>query len=334
MYFLGFLVSGLFIYWGFRNVPLSEIYAYFRHAEYILVGCAIGLLFLSFLLRAVRWQTLLGKKESLSNCFHILMASFMLNCVLPARAGEIARPVMVSRNPDVSLLLAVCSQIAERVLDLVVILLLLGISMAVIRIPADVSYTFNGFVLNRDLLMDSTSKFILLLAAGLSALFIIGFMGRKKRFQNKLMDKINLFRENLLKGLEPVLGIRKFLAMILLSLIIWIFQAGSFYLVAAASPAITIDFLQTIFVMVVILFFIALPSVPGFWGLWEAGGIFAMMVLGISKTDAAGFNLFNHAIQLIPVILAGIVSAFVLGTRFISWFSRGKTSPAGTNQQG
>ena len=44
--------------------------------------------------------------------------------------------------------------------------------------------------------------------------------------------------------------------------------------------------------MIIICFFIALPSVPGYWGIWEAGGVFAlvsmllpslilMMVLGL-----------------------------------------------------
>jgi len=64
--------------------------------------------------------------------------------------------------------------------------------------------------------------------------------------------------------------------------------------------------------MVIICFFISLPSVPGWWGLWEAGGVFALSLLGVSSKDAAGFTLANHAVQVFPVIIVGMISAAVL----------------------
>jgi uncharacterized membrane protein YbhN (UPF0104 family) len=64
--------------------------------------------------------------------------------------------------------------------------------------------------------------------------------------------------------------------------------------------------------MVIICFFIALPSVPGWWGLWEAAGVFAMSLFGVSAKEAAGFTLANHALQVFPVIIVGLVSAMIL----------------------
>ena len=65
--------------------------------------------------------------------------------------------------------------------------------------------------------------------------------------------------------------------------------------------------------MVIICFFISLPSVPGYWGLWEAGGVFALSLFGISANRAAGYALVNHAVQIFPVIIAGFVSAIITG---------------------
>jgi len=65
--------------------------------------------------------------------------------------------------------------------------------------------------------------------------------------------------------------------------------------------------------MIIICFFIALPSVPGFWGIWEAGGIFALSLFGVSAKEAAGFTLANHAIQMFPVIIIGVISAMLSG---------------------
>jgi hypothetical protein len=65
--------------------------------------------------------------------------------------------------------------------------------------------------------------------------------------------------------------------------------------------------------MIIILFFIALPSVPGWWGIWEAGGVFAMGLFGVPRLEAAGFTLVSHAMQIFPVILIGIGCAFISG---------------------
>ena len=65
--------------------------------------------------------------------------------------------------------------------------------------------------------------------------------------------------------------------------------------------------------MVIVSFFIALPSVPGFWGIWEAGGVFALSLFAIPAKEAAGFTLVNHAVQMFPIIFAGLASALITG---------------------
>jgi uncharacterized membrane protein YbhN (UPF0104 family) len=97
-----------------------------------------------------------------------------------------------------------------------------------------------------------------------------------------------------------------------LSALIWGLQACSYYLFSLGSPGINLTYTEITTVMVIICIFISLPSVPGWWGLWEAGGVFALSLFGISAKDALGFTLANHAIQVIPVILIGFISAMIL----------------------
>ena len=80
--------------------------------------------------------------------------------------------------------------------------------------------------------------------------------------------------------------------------------------------------------MVIICFFIALPSVPGYWGLWEAAGVFALSIFGIGKEQAAGFTLFNHAVQILPLIPAGCISSLLIGFRWSDMMTRNR--PAGS----
>ncbi len=97
------------------------------------------------------------------------------------------------------------------------------------------------------------------------------------------------------------------------SLLVWMIAALSYYVFSLGSPGVHISYAEMFAVMVIICLFIALPSVPGFWGLWEAGGVFAMSLFGVSTNAAAGFTLANHAIQVFPVIIAGFISAIIAG---------------------
>jgi hypothetical protein len=80
---------------------------------------------------------------------------------------------------------------------------------------------------------------------------------------------------------------------------------------------VSLSYGQWFAVIVMICFFIALPSVPGYWGLWEAGGIFAMRLFGISAEAAAGATLLNHALQVLPVMVVGLVSALITSVNIV-----------------
>ncbi|MFH1885403.1 MAG: hypothetical protein ABIM40_01785, partial [Pseudomonadota bacterium] len=67
--------------------------------------------------------------------------------------------------------------------------------------------------------------------------------------------------------------------------------------------------------------------VPGFWGLWEAGGIFALALFGVAASQAAGFTLVNHVLQTLPVMVMGGISAVIKGVNL--WSLAGSREEAG-----
>jgi uncharacterized protein (TIRG00374 family) len=143
---------------------------------------------------------------------------------------------------------------------------------------------------------------------------LLFFTGRELR--SKLSDKIcrplTGFVENIARGFHLIRYPKKLMACFVLSFLVWIFHAFSYYLFALGCPGIDLTFMEMSAHMVIIMFFIALPSVPGFWGLWEAAGMFALALFGVTGKDAAGFTLANHAIQVFPVIIMGFISAMII----------------------
>ncbi len=104
---------------------------------------------------------------------------------------------------------------------------------------------------------------------------------------------------------------------LVLSFLVWGMHALSYYILSLGSPGIDLTFMEMSAHMVILMFIIALPSVPGFWGLWEAGGIFALSLFGIATKDAAGFTLVNHAIQMFPIIIMGFLSAMIISVNIL-----------------
>ena len=65
---------------------------------------------------------------------------------------------------------------------------------------------------------------------------------------------------------------------------------------------------------------------PGFWGLWEAAGVFALSIFGVAEKDALGFTLVNHAAQVFPVIVIGFVSALITSVNILKLTFDGRGS--------
>jgi len=111
-----------------------------------------------------------------------------------------------------------------------------------------------------------------------------------------------------------------------MTLFIWALTALSYVIFAMGCPGISLSLLEFTTVMVIICFVIALPSVPGFWGLWEAGGVFALSIFGITEKDALGFTLANHATQIFPVIGIGLISALITSVNILQLSSTGSAA--------
>jgi uncharacterized membrane protein YbhN (UPF0104 family) len=119
------------------------------------------------------------------------------------------------------------------------------------------------------------------------------------------------FVEHFAAGFTLVKHPLKITACFGLSIAIWILAAYSYYLMSLGCPGIGLSFIEITATMIILCFFIALPSVPGYWGIWEAGGVFSLLLFGVSSKDAAGFTLVNHAVQVFPIIFVGFISAIV-----------------------
>jgi uncharacterized protein (TIRG00374 family) len=341
--FIGTAISVAALYFAFRNIPLDDLLTYLSSINYFWVIPAVAVSLSTFIIRALRWQSILEpvRKISFIKAFHPLMTGFMLNCILPGRIGEAARPAILMKNENVPFSTGVATVAVDRILDILFLFILFTAIMAGIKIDPELTVDFGGYRLNNADLITAgknlavtgaiiiagiififsgkSRKYIGFIIMKLPAVFFLAGSSFKKKIENKISLPALQILENFSNGFLLIKHPRTILISSCYTLAIWILTALSYYLLAIGCPGIKLSFMELTAVMIIVCFFIALPSVPGYWGLWEAGSIFAMSLFGVSAKEAAGFTLTNHVIQMVPVIITGLVSAIITGVNIGSF---------------
>jgi uncharacterized protein (TIRG00374 family) len=332
----GVILSAGALYFAFKNVPVAELYDYLVSINLYWILPAIFVAISSFFLRAIRWRIILEstRKINVWQAFHPMMIGFMINCVLPGRLGEIARPIILQKKEKIPFGTGLATVVTERVFDICLLVLLFMLTAGVLRANPDLHISFGTYQLDQKTLQTVFSTMlkmgaVLLLGIGIFSigrariilyngillvpkLFFFAGERFKTNIKNKICDPAIHILKNIAQGFELIKDPKRIVLCTGYSALIWGLQAFSYYLFSLGSPGINLTYLEITTVMVIICIFISLPSVPGWWGLWEAGGVFALSLLDIPAKDAAGFTLANHAIQVIPVILIGLYSAMLL----------------------
>ena len=107
-----------------RNVDWSQAFATLRRADPLFLVAALVVYYLSFPVRAIRWARLL--REGRARIFgrdllEILLLGWFVNCLVPAKLGDLYRSYLVKRRFGISLSRTVGVVVAERLLDLFVV---------------------------------------------------------------------------------------------------------------------------------------------------------------------------------------------------------------------
>jgi len=339
---IGGILSLAAFYLTFRNVPFNSIWTYFLSIDYFWVFISIVINFSSFLIRAYRWQLIVNQIHSIRFCaaYHPMAIGFMMNSILPGRLGEVVRPMVLNKKQGIPISTGLTTVITERLFDILILCLLYVFVLLFVQIDPDYQMEIGNYILSQSLLESiaiNVSRLLLVIIVCI-ALFCMSWsrliITNTLQQIPKLLFFFNTETKNIIgnKCIQPIIHLIDHIAKgfsffnrpliviycFILSITIWGLVAYSNYVMTFGCKNLNIGFFEMLAVMVIICFFITLPAVPGYWGIWEAGGIFALTIFGIGIQEATGFTIVNHAAQLLPIILAGFISALITGTSILS----------------
>ncbi len=319
-FWLGALISILFIWLALRGLHLEEFWEAVKDANYIWLLPGIGVYFIGVWVRAWRWHYLLGpiKKIPTKTMFPITTIGYMGNNVYPARAGEVLRAVILKRKEGVSVSASLATIIVERIFDGVVML-----SFVFLNLPELAKLTSaSGFVGNiQQVALIGTGVFLgALVVFLLAAMFPqrtakIGFWFIERLLPKRLHERITGLMNKFLNGLAFLRSPFNVLMVFFTSVVIWLLETGKYWFVMHAFD-FTVSFFALMLMNGIVNLATTIPSAPGYIGTFDAPGIAVLTAYGVEHSIAAGYTLVLHVALWLPITLLG---AYYLAREGIHW---------------
>ncbi len=273
----------------------------------VLVGFVV--ICVSVYVRAVRWQGILGSKVGYWNVFHAENIGYLVNSILPLRAGEPARAYVLSRaQPGLSVMEALSTVVVARLVDMLAAVALLGLVLPMLDVP--------------DLIKAGGYTLLALVLVALAVL-IIGTFARPRLIGLMRMvlarlpfltfaDRVVAWADEFLNGLTVLRSPRRLIWSGLTTLALWGCYVLFYHLIlmafAPASP-LAWGILATCAASISV----ALPSSPAYIGVFHAGVVLAMKGY-LGNDPAAAYAIVLHAVELISILIFGLYSLMTTGT--------------------
>lgn len=308
---LGVVVSAAVLWWTVRGLRLADVVAEVRAARTGPLLMAVALATLTFPLRALRWRSLLRDQDDrpigAGPAWHATAIGYMANNTLPLRAGELLRGYAATRLAPVRLSSALASIAVERVFDALTVLGMMTAALFAAGLPADTR--IGGLALPdlaRRIGLFAAIAFVSATAVLLRPHAFALLIERVVPFPGVARKLIALL-EGVRAGLAALRSPQRLAAVVGWSVVIWLVNAFSFL---ALFPAFRMEvgLAGAILVQSAIVFGIAVPSSPGYVGVFEAAIVLSLALFAIPQDRAFAYAITYHAATFFPIVLLGFVS--------------------------
>lgn len=287
----------LFSLWGIDWKDIARMLASARPAGLLLAALmGIG----SLVLRSLRWQLLLRSKcaVGLSAAFGATAAGQLGNMVLPARAGELVRIVMIGARSGLDPAFVLTTVLTERIAD--AIALVLVACVIVLTVPFELGWVANAVM---PLAIVGVAVALVIAAAPWiepHAARVLKHLPLPAPMRTVLHGAMNQALRAFLALHDPT----RLLGFLGLTVAIWTVDVLS-TVVGGAALGLEIPVQAALLLIATLGVASALPSTPGYVGIFQFAAVTALTPFGITRTNAIAYILVAQAVMLIVTALFG-----------------------------
>ena len=288
---LAVVILALVVLLGLKNgLNPAKIWNNLRHANWWFVLVGFVVYYMTFPLRGFRWKLLLegAYKEShesqvadmhLSGLTQIIFISWFVNCVVPAKLGDLYRAYLAKLWQHISWVKTVGTVVAERIVDLLVLAILLSGS---------------GLIAFQSHL--GSIKYILIFALALAAVGIVVLASIRSLgpyIRRAIPQRFHFRYQALEDGLVQSLTLKRLPLVVGATIPIWLLEGLRIQFVFLAlgftmSNVTSVPYLPFLFFALGTAVLTTIPATPGGLGIAQSGMAAVMILLkGKSWTNQA-----------------------------------------------
>ena len=307
---VGIALSILLLWYTLGDVDFHEVWGVLSSSSIGLwIACTVTATAI-FPLRARRWEALLAPSVGrlpLGPLWRATAIGMMVNNVVPARAGELARAFALTRERrDVRFTAAFGSLAVDRLFDGVVVLGMMVAATFDPRFPAD------GRIFGA-----SAWSIAATMSAALGAVFVaLALLAYAPQWCYRVADtlvhlvspKLAPKIRGLLEGFAAGVGVLRqptlALEVLWWAVLHWACNALAFYF-GFLALGLDAPLSAAFFVQGLIAIGVAIPSSPGFFGPFELAGKAGLALYGVSDASAVSWAIGFHLLSFVPITVIG-----------------------------
>ena len=310
--FLAFFAVGAFIFWLiYKDQDIEHIKSVLKNDVnywWVLLSLFLGLL--SHISRTLRWGLMIepiSHKPRFINTFLAVMVGYLMNLAFP-RMGEVSRCGVLARYEKISFTKLFGTVVAERLVDMISLLLLLGITILAqfgkmirfINANPEIKQKLSGAVSSPVLIV------------GVVVLIVLLFVFRNAFKNTSVFKKIVQIIQNFKVGFISIRSIQKKGWFYFHSVFIWLMYYVMLYVIFFAfdftSDLSPIAGLTTF----VLASFGMVAPVQGGIGAWHFMAKEALSLYGVANENGIIFAFVAHTSMTAMIIVIGIISISAL----------------------
>lgn len=302
---LGVGVSAAATYVAVRDVDFDVFWRGLRTSEWLWLVPAVLVLASAVLLRTWRWCLLFPHetRPPFAAALRALLIGQLFNNILPFRAGEAARIIVLHQAARTSRAATLGTVVVERLYDLLAVLLLLFVATPFLP---DISWLGRAGVL-AGVLVGLVLVLVVILSREWS-LSLLRFVLRPLRLlpivSARRLEDVGLNLAAGLKALhQPALALPAFG----LTLLSWLVLAFSFWFVLVGFD-LGLGFGAGLLAAVTTALSLVIPSLPAAIGVFEAATLIALRAYGVSDSEGLACAVVLHALNFFPYVLVGYIA--------------------------
>ncbi|MET1232366.1 MAG: lysylphosphatidylglycerol synthase transmembrane domain-containing protein [Candidatus Limnocylindrales bacterium] len=303
----------ILIFRALPNFQLDQLVDLILEANPWWLLAAFLVYYLGFPLRGYRWLVLLrgtGFSIGIRDSSEIIYISWLVNCLVPAKLGDVYRAYLLRTNYDTSLSRTFGTVFIERIFDL--------FAIAILGLAAGFWSFRTGLAPAVSFILGLGIVVVIVLAVGL---FTMRNFGRRIMTRLPLPQRVLEYYDRFEEGVFA-LPSRQIPTLAILTVLIWMTEAFRLFFVVQALgfTDLNLGLSGTMFVALSASLLTAVPLTPGGLGFVEAGIVGILTgIYGVPVTEATAIALVDRAISVLSIIILGsilyVVSSKTKGIR-------------------